>query len=562
METAKSIAQEPHRKLVTHTAEISRYARLPQMKAKCLELIKRTNPSSLVKLDEIRIWKLEPEVSVEDFITNVKQWYSKRSNAPAVGGLNIPSKSMRWSSVGIQYKRDETVADFNIADDDTIIIEVKSFINGWILADGVATPTSTYQNENYSTSSSSYYSKEKPCEYCRQYRPIKYKCQCNTVEYCSEECKYKDMHYHSAKCKYADEVDVKQKIDMSWKAESRRGVTGLSNLGNTCFMNSCLQCLSNTIPLTEYFLTNRFQDEINMQNPIGTKGKLTFNYAKTIRGLWCEGSSTYSPYILKSSIAEFQPMFSGYQQHDSQEFLSFLLDGLHEDLNRVIKKPVTETIESNGRPDNVVARESWTNFLRRNQSIIVDLFMGQYKSIVTCPTCNHESITFDPYSTLSLPIPQTVIHQEERTQHFYLLYSNFRLSTKKVIINHTGKTAKDWRSLIAKDMRLDPKDLKIFVLSFNDDIYEVVDDTPVDVVAKKIALKDHDLFCLELLDEDLEHSTKHKYKVFKFVNAANATVFTFQRPFYFGSAATGLTVYKRLFDYLYKLAILKEKSTV
>lgn len=52
-------------------------------------------------------------------------------------------------------------------------------------------------------------------------------------------------------------------------------------------MNSCLQCLSNTVPLTQYFLSNLFQDEINVHNPIGTKGKLSMNYAKTIRGLWC-----------------------------------------------------------------------------------------------------------------------------------------------------------------------------------------------------------------------------------------------------------------------------------
>jgi len=53
-----------------------------------------------------------------------------------------------------------------------------------------------------------------------------------------------------------------------------------------------------------------------------------------------------------------------------------LIDGLHEDLNRVKIKPFTETIESNNRPDIVVAKESWVNHLKRNQSIIVDLMHG------------------------------------------------------------------------------------------------------------------------------------------------------------------------------------------
>lgn len=155
------------------------------------------------------------------------------------------------------------------------------------------------------------------CEYCR-FKPVKFACQCNRVEYCSEECKYKDMRYHTRVCKYADEVDTKQQIDMEFNTGSRRGLTGLQNLGNTCFMNSCLQCLSNTIPLTEYFLSQRFMSEINVKNPIGTRGKISINYAKTIKGLWVDSAGSYSPYVLKSSIAEFQPMFSGFSQHDSQ----------------------------------------------------------------------------------------------------------------------------------------------------------------------------------------------------------------------------------------------------
>ena len=81
------------------------------------------------------------------------------------------------------------------------------------------------------------------------------------------------------------------------------------------------------------------------------------------------------------------------------------MDGLHEDLNQIIDKPVTETVESNGREDKIVALESWRTYLKRNQSIIVDLLQGQLKSRVECPDCPRISITFDPYMFLSVPLP-------------------------------------------------------------------------------------------------------------------------------------------------------------
>jgi len=82
-----------------------------------------------------------------------------------------------------------------------------------------------------------------------------------------------------------------------------------------------------------------------------------------------------------------------------------LLDGLHEDLNRVKVKPFVENKESEICNDEVVSQESWQNYLKRNQSIIVDYFAGQYKSTLVCPDCNRVSITFDPFLIPSLPIP-------------------------------------------------------------------------------------------------------------------------------------------------------------
>ena len=87
------------------------------------------------------------------------------------------------------------------------------------------------------------------------------------------------------------------------------------------------------------------------------------------------------------AVGRFAPQFSGYQQQDSQELLTFLLDGLHEDLNRVKQKPYVEMGDGDGKSDAVVAMEAWTNYKKRNDSVILDIFHGLLKSTVVCPEC-------------------------------------------------------------------------------------------------------------------------------------------------------------------------------
>ncbi|KAI1234421.1 hypothetical protein IHE44_0003471 [Lamprotornis superbus] len=161
---------------------------------------------------------------------------------------------------------------------------------------------------------------------------------------------------------------------------SQPGLCGLSNLGNTCFMNSALQCLSNTPPLTDYFLEDKYEAEINQNNPLGMRGEIAEAYADLIKQMWSGRQSHVAPRMFKTQVGRFAPQFSGYQQQDSQELLAFLLDGLHEDLNRVKKKPYLELKDANGRPDSEVAKEAWENHRLRNDSIIVDIFHGLFKS--------------------------------------------------------------------------------------------------------------------------------------------------------------------------------------
>ncbi|CAK9160860.1 unnamed protein product [Ilex paraguariensis] len=196
----------------------------------------------------------------------------------------------------------------------------------------------------------------------------------------------------------------------SYKIARVLGLTGLYNLGNTCFMNSAIQCLVHTPTLVDYFLGD-FRIDLNFGNPLGMNGKLALAFGDLLRKLWAPGATPVDPGMFKSTLAGFAPQFSGYNQHDSQEFLAFLLDGLHEDLNRVKCKPYIAVKDAEDRPDEEVADEHWRNHLTRNDSIIVDACQGQYLSTLFCPMCKKKSITFDPFMYLSLPLPSMTMRK-------------------------------------------------------------------------------------------------------------------------------------------------------
>lgn len=194
--------------------------------------------------------------------------------------------------------------------------------------------------------------------------------------------------------------------DQNSASSATTGLIGFTNQGNNCFMNSALQCLFNIPPLADYFLNDLYVDEINLDNPGSSRGAITLSFAHLLKQYWTRSDlSEINPKELSGVILRFGPQFSKGTQQDSHEFLVFLLDKLHEDLNRVKEKLKIEEKDYTGDHFEEYASESWRNYLSLNKSVIVDLFQGQSKSTLKCMACGHKSHKFEPFMYLSLPIP-------------------------------------------------------------------------------------------------------------------------------------------------------------
>ena len=181
-------------------------------------------------------------------------------------------------------------------------------------------------------------------------------------------------------------------------------IRGLKNLGNTCFMNSALQCLSHTLPLRQFYVSDEYKQFLNY------RGDLSNAFKRVMVELWGTTLGDYvAPHELKRQLGKVAPRFIGYSQQDAHEYMRFLLNELHEEINRA-------SVEGRKSPaDNETLKEACARNLTWEDSRISELFGGMLRSDVCCSVCKNQSTVYIPFMDIALPIPE----RKQRSYHIY-----------------------------------------------------------------------------------------------------------------------------------------------
>ena len=185
------------------------------------------------------------------------------------------------------------------------------------------------------------------------------------------------------------------------------GLTGLANLGNTCFMNTAIQCLTHSDTFNNFLNTNKYKSKINKK----IDSLILIEYNKLREMMWSEncviGPGGFLTAIQKVAGIKDRSLFTGFAQNDLTEFLIFIIDCFHESLKREVEMKINGTIKN---PKDILAKRCYQmmrDMYKKEYSEMLNLFYGISVTQIKDYTTNEVlSVAPEPFSVLSLSIPK------------------------------------------------------------------------------------------------------------------------------------------------------------
>jgi ubiquitin carboxyl-terminal hydrolase 8 len=185
-----------------------------------------------------------------------------------------------------------------------------------------------------------------------------------------------------------------------------KGLTGLANLGNTCFVNSCIQILSHTYELNDFLNLQTYKKKLNKKH----ESVLLLEWDNLRTLMWSENCivspGKFIGIIQRVAQIKKIDIFTGYAQNDLPEFLLFIIDCFHTSLAREVNMSISGTSVNNVDDMAIQCFNMIKNMYSKEYSEIWNMFYGIHVSqIISLETGEALSTTPEPYFMINLPIP-------------------------------------------------------------------------------------------------------------------------------------------------------------
>ena len=213
---------------------------------------------------------------------------------------------------------------------------------------------------------------------------------------------------------------------INYDSLSELGRSGIVNIGNTCYMNTCIQQLIHIPDIVEYFLSKDFKTDDNMKRD---EHEFIAAFFRLLKGMW-EDNCTIRPTAFKAAFGKLKPQFRGLRQHCSYDALIAMLDLLDRGLSYRIEIEPQGSIKNEKDRCMIESISAWKNShickkhtnskVIYETSKIIDLFYGQSQVIIKCNKCNHTTTRYDPLCSINLALPTTeeTITLDKCLQHY------------------------------------------------------------------------------------------------------------------------------------------------